>query len=103
VQLNRFFPLLALLLSACASTASSGPWIHWVCDSQTELLWRHLDPQHQQVEVRLDSGEHIYRLTQQPSGSGVLYTDGELVFHLKANQALVYWAQTDELIGRNCK
>jgi membrane-bound inhibitor of C-type lysozyme len=103
VKVNRLFPLVALALSACASTPSSGPWIHWVCDTQAELHWRHVGSEHLQVEVRLDGGEHVYLLEKQPSGSGVLYTDGELAFHLKANQGLIYWAQTDELIGRNCK
>ncbi|MBF7729970.1 MliC family protein [Pseudomonas sp. N040] len=94
---------LTALLSGCASPESGGPWIHWVCDSQTELLWRHVNGKPDRVELRLDGATHIYYLTEQEAGSGVIYSDGELVFHTKGQQGLLYWAETDELIGSGCQ
>ena len=39
------------LLGACASQpAPSDNWTRWVCDSQTEVLWRFADDSQQAVE-----------------------------------------------------
>lgn len=98
--------LLALfsLLGACASQPTpSETWTRWVCDSQAEMLWRFVDSSGESVDVRLNGGDHVYHLTQQVSGSGALYSDGVLSFHTKAEEGLVYWTASDNLIGRGCK
>jgi membrane-bound inhibitor of C-type lysozyme len=98
--------LLALLslLGACASQpAPSDNWTRWVCDSQAEVLWRFADSSRESVDVRLGGGDIVYRLNQQVSGSGALYSDGLLSFHTKGEEGLVYWAANDDLIGRGCQ
>ena len=98
--------LLALLslLGACASQpAPSDNWTRWVCDSQAEVLWRFADSSRESVDVRLGGGDIVYRLKQQVSGSGALYSDGLLSFHTKGEEGLVCWAANDDLIGRGCK
>jgi len=98
--------LLALLslLGACATQpAPSDTWTRWVCDSQAEVLWRFADSSRESVDVRLGGGDIVYRLNQQVSGSGALYSDGLLSFHTKGEEGLVYWAANDDLIGRGCK
>jgi membrane-bound inhibitor of C-type lysozyme len=92
------------LLGACASQpAPSDNWTRWVCDSQTEVLWRFADSSRESMDVRLGGGDIVYRLTQEPSGSGALYSDGMLSFHSKGEEGLVYWTANDDLIGRGCK
>lgn len=97
--------VLALLsvLGACASQpAPSDNWTRWVCDGQTEVLWRFAGRQ-ASVDVRLGGSDMVYRLLEEPSGSGVLYSDGQLSFHTKGEQGLVYWTAQDDLIDRGCK
>ena len=92
------------LLGACASQpAPSDNWTRWVCDSQTEVLWRFADSSAESVDVRLGGGDIVYRLQQEPAGSGALYSDGMLSFHTKGEEGLVYWTAKDDLIGRGCK
>ncbi|MDG9757036.1 hypothetical protein EQ826_04185 [Ectopseudomonas mendocina] len=93
-----------LLLAACSSKPPvSDQWNRWVCDSQTEVLWRFANGSVEQVDVRLGGDDIVYRLTQEPAASGVLYSDGRLSFHTKGEEGLVYWTATDDLIGRGCK
>ncbi len=93
-----------LLLGACVSQpAPSDEWTRWVCDSQTEVLWRFADSSRESVDLRLGGGDIVYRLTQESSGSGALYSDGLLSFHTKGEEGLVYWTANDDLIGRGCK
>lgn len=93
---------LLALLAGCAGQATSD-WTRWVCDSQAQVFWRFSDRNMEQVEVRLNDDRRIYRLQQEPAGSGELYSDGRLSFHTKGEQGLVYWTATDDLIGRGCK
>lgn len=93
--------LLALLTGCAGQTASE--WTRWVCDSQAQVFWRFADSSMEQVEVRLNDDRTVYRLQQEPAGSGELYSDGRLSLHTKGEQGLVYWTATDDLIGRGCK
>ncbi|MFK8332129.1 MliC family protein [Pseudomonas sp. BJa5] len=102
--------LMALaVLGGCASVmpasapAPSDNWTRWVCDSQVEVLWRFVDNNQDRVDVRLGGGDQVYRLKAEPGASGALYSDGVLAFHSKGDEGLVYWAATNDLIGRSCK
>jgi membrane-bound inhibitor of C-type lysozyme len=94
---------LALLAGCTSQQAVEDHWTRWVCDSQTEVLWRFTDAGKESVDLRLGGGDIVHRLKQEPSGSGALYSDGNLAFHTKGDEGLVYWAATDDLIGRGCK
>ncbi|WP_166361427.1 MliC family protein [Pseudomonas akapageensis] len=95
------------VLGGCASFQSQTPtpenWTRWVCDTQTEVLWRFADTDRQQVDVRLGGGDQVYRLKSEPGASGALYSDGVLAFHTKGDEGLIYWVATNDLIGRGCK
>ena len=92
------------LLAGCAGRqAPSDDWTHWICDSQAEVLWRFADASRESVDLRLGGGDIVHRLKREASASGALYSDGNLAFHTKGDEGLVYWASTDDLIGRGCK
>ncbi|CAM3665543.1 hypothetical protein CCOS865_05208 [Pseudomonas reidholzensis] len=95
-------------LAGCASlrpaqTAPADTWTRWVCDTQTEVLWRFADASRDTVDVRLGGGDQVYRLKAEPGASGALYSDGVLALHTKGEEGLVYWVATNDLIGRGCK
>lgn len=97
------------VLAGCASVnpfasapAASGTWTDWVCDSQAQVHWRFTDATQDSVEVRLGD-DQVHRLKLEPAGSGALYSDDQLAFHLKGEEGLVYWVATNDLIGRGCK
>lgn len=91
------------LLSACSEQAAEQPWTRWVCENQSEVFWRLTDPQGDKVDVRLGGQDKVYHLVNVPAGSGALYQDGELAFHTKGEQGMVYWTANDEVIGLGCK
>nr|WP_244158135.1 MliC family protein [Pseudomonas flavescens] len=93
------------LLAGCAGKeyADSQAWNHWVCDSQAEVFWRYADSAHEKVDVRMGGSDVVHRLSQEPSGSGVLYSDATLSFHTKGEEGLVYRTANDDLLGRGCK
>ncbi|MGY2291522.1 MliC family protein [Pseudomonas sp. SDO528_S397] len=97
------------VLSGCSSlnlfdkAQPSDTWTTWTCDSQAQVNWRFADAARSQVDVRLGGSAQVYRLKQDVAASGVLYTDGQLAFHTKGEEGLVYWVATDDLIGRGCK
>ena len=78
-------------------------WTTWTCDSQAQVNWRFADQARTQVDVRLGGSDQVYRLKQDVAASGVLYSDGQLAFHTKGEEGLVYWVATNDLIGRACK
>ncbi|MNG83700.1 lysozyme inhibitor [compost metagenome] len=86
-----------------AQPAPADNWTRWVCDTQTEVLWRFADASQDVVDVRLGGGDQVHRLKSEPSASGALYSDGLLALHTKGEEGLVYWVATDDLIGRGCK
>lgn len=86
-----------------ASQTAPSNWTTWVCDSHEQVLWKYADASKDQVDVRLGGGDQVYRLKQEVSGSGVLYSNEQLAFHTKGDEGLVYWVATDDLIGRGCK
>jgi len=83
------FALAALaLLAGCTNlnmfdkkAEPADKWTTWTCDSQAQVNWRFADQARTQVDVRL----------------------GQLAFHTKGEEGLVYWVATDDLIGRGCK
>ncbi|MBB2493898.1 MliC family protein [Aquipseudomonas ullengensis] len=92
------------LLGACATQpAPSDEWTRWVCDSQTEVLWRFADSSREEIDLRLGGGDIVHRLKLEPAGSGALYSDGLLAFHTKGEEGLVYRVAGNDLIGRGCK
>ena len=112
--MKGFIALVSLAaLGGCAafnatfnqSSASADKWMHWTCDSQADVFWRFADSARQAVDVRLGSGDQVYRLKPEAGAvdSGVLYSDNVLAFHKKGEEGLVYWVATNDLIGRACK
>ncbi|WP_375740961.1 MliC family protein [Pseudomonas boanensis] len=103
--MRAVFALAALaLIGGCGSQPPSDDnWTHWVCDSQVEMLWRFADSDKERVDLRLGGSDVVHRLKLERSGSGSLFTDGNLALHTKGDEGLVYWAATDDLIGRGCK
>lgn len=105
------FALAALaLLAGCSSMnmfnkapEPADKWTTWTCDSKAEVNWRFTNPARSEVDVRLGGADQVYRLKQEVAASGVLYSDGQLAFHTKGEEGLVYWVATDDLIGRGCK
>ncbi|WP_238474393.1 MliC family protein [Pseudomonas cavernae] len=99
--------LVVALLGACADTPpadeQSGGWTRWVCDSQTEVLWRFADDSRENVDLRLGGSDIVYRLRQEPAGSGTFYSDNVIAFRNKGEEGLVYWVGNDYLIGRGCQ
>lgn len=94
---------LAALLSGCASQPPSDEWTRWVCDNQVEVLWRLADADDESVDLRLGGDDIVHRLVEEPSGSGVLYSDNRLAFHTKGEEGLVYRVADNDLIGRGCR
>jgi len=105
------FALAALaLLAGCTNlnmfdkkAEPADKWTTWTCDSQAQVNWRFADQARTQVDVRLGGSDQVYRLKQDVAASGVLYSDGQLAFHTKGEEGLVYWVATDDLIGRGCQ
>ncbi|POA22510.1 hypothetical protein C1886_02425 [Pseudomonas sp. FW300-N1A1] len=87
---------------ASSASAPSDSWTDWVCDSQAPVHWRYTDTTRSAVDVRLGD-DQVHRLKLDPAGSGSLYSDDQLAFHVKGEEGLVYWVATNDLIGRGCK
>jgi membrane-bound inhibitor of C-type lysozyme len=91
-----------VLLTACRSHVAP-QWQHWRCDNQRQILWRFTDKPMQHLVLRLDQDATRYRLRQQRSGSGILYANEQLSFHMKGEQGMLYWTKSNAVIGMNCK
>lgn len=100
---------LAVVLPGCAQLGlSTSPepveaWSSWTCDSGATVAWRYTDAQREEVDVRLDGAEKVYRLALEAGAEGSLYSNDMLAFHLKGDEGLAYWVATNDLIGRGCK
>ena len=91
------------LLAGCANlnllkSPTTDNWTTWTCDSQAQVLWRYTDDSRKAVDVRLGGDDQVRRLKLEPSGSGSLYSDDMLAFHVKGEEGLVYWVATLSLI-----
>lgn len=92
----------SLLVSACAEQpVAPDQWNRWMCDNQTEVLWRPAGEG--MLDLRLGGSDIAHRLKLKPSASGTLYSDPILAFHMKGEQGLVLRVGTQQVVGRNCK
>mgnify|MGYP000973416731 CR=1 FL=1 len=68
------------------------------------LISPYIDGSKNIVDLRLkDEDDVVHHLEQEPAAVGAFYSDGRLGFHLENDEGLVYWVETDALIGRGCK
>lgn len=95
--------LVALLGGCVSQPAPSDEWTRWVCDSQTEVLWRFVDSSRETLDLRLGGDDIVHRLKREPAGSGALYSDYRLAFHTKGEEGMVYRVAGGDPIGRGCK
>lgn len=109
-MLRYVVPALVLsLVAGCSSHSSGGGggkdsgWNHWVCDSQAEVIWRYVDPSKSVVDLRLGADDVVHHLEEEPGGSGAFYSDGLVGFSVTGSQGLIYWVESNDLIGRGCK
>ncbi|QEY73988.1 MliC family protein [Pseudomonas denitrificans (nom. rej.)] len=109
-MLRYLVPALALaLVAGCSShstggnSAVQGGWNHWVCDSKAEVRWRYVDPSKSVVDLKLGEDDVVHHLEEEPGGSGAFYSDGLIGLSIKGDQGLVYWVESNDLIGRGCK
>src|SRR5437868_12309517 len=96
------------LLAGCTNlhlleSPQQDSWTTWSCDSQAQVVWRYTDSSRKEVDLRLSGSDQVYRLKLEPGGSGSLYSNDMLAFHIKGEEGLVYWVATNDLIGRGCK
>jgi len=107
--MKGFIAVAALaLLAGCANlnmfeSPQQENWTTWGCDSQAQVVWRYTDSSRKEVDLRLGGADQVHRLKLEPSGSGALYSNDMLAFHIKGEEGLVYWVATNDLIGRGCK
>jgi len=109
-MLRYVVPALALsLVAGCSSHSSGGAggkdgsWNRWVCDSQAEVIWRYVDPSKSVVDLRLGEDDVVHHLEEEPGGAGAFYSDGLVGFSITGEQGLIYWVESNDLIGRGCK
>lgn len=109
-MLRYIVPVLALSLAAGCSSHSSGGkaasgsgWNQWVCDSEAQVQWRYVDPSRSVVDLKLGEDDVVHHLEEEPGGSGAFYSDGLIGLSIKGDQGLVYWVESNDLIGRGCK
>lgn len=109
-MLRYFVPALALsLVAGCSSHSSGGGagkdagWNHWVCDSEAVVIWRYVDVSKSVVDLRLGEDDVVHHLEEEPGGSGAFYSDGLVGFSITGDQGLIYWVESNDLIGRGCK
>lgn len=90
------------LLAACSSQPVAGDaWTRWVCDNQTEVLWRPAGDE--ALDLRLGGDDIVHRLQLQAAASGALYSDPLLAFHTKGGEGLIYRVGSEQVIGRECR
>lgn len=110
-------PALLVLLAGCSSHSSTGSgsgaagashgsagWNHWVCDSKAVVIWRYVEgTKSSVVDLRLGEDDVVHHLEEEPGGAGAFYSDGLVGFSVTGEQGLIYWVESNDLIGRNCR
>ncbi|WP_152226798.1 MliC family protein [Pseudomonas sp. SCB32] len=109
-MLRYVVPAFALsLVAGCSSHSSGGAggkedgWNRWTCDSQAEVIWRYVDVSKSVVDLRLGEDDVVHHLEEEPGGAGAFYSDGLVGFSITGEQGLIYWVESNDLIGRGCK
>ncbi len=100
-------PLLlavAVLLGGCGHWQSGpgAPFVRWKCQSQQNIAWRYADAERQSVDLKIGNSEQVHHLRKEPATRGAFYSDGQVGFHDKGNQALVYRLSDDKLLAHGC-
>jgi len=76
---------------------------HWTCDTSVVIDWVFEDATAAKMQFRLDDSKKLYILDRvYATDKGTLYSNGELAFRVKGQTGLVFWANNDEVIGKNC-
>lgn len=111
--MKRYFALaLCALLAGCSShpsgssgSARGGGWNHWVCDTNAQVIWRYVEGSTRSavVDLRLGEDDVVHHLEEEPGGSGAFYSDGLVGFSINGDRGVVYWVESNDLIGRDCR
>ncbi|KAF1053517.1 MAG: hypothetical protein GAK43_01354 [Stenotrophomonas maltophilia] len=110
--MKRYLVLALLAMLAGCSSQPSGKagggqaqaWNRWTCDSQVVVIWRYVDGTRSSVvDLRLGEDDVVHHLEEEPGGAGAFYSDGLVGFSVKGEQGLVYWVESNDLIGRDCR
>jgi len=111
--MKRYLAALALgaLLAGCSSHpagsgagTAKGGWNHWTCDSGAVVIWRYVEGTRSSVvDLRLGEDDVVHHLEEEPGGSGAFYSDGLVGFSITGEQGLIYWVESNDLIGRGCR
>lgn len=93
-----------LLLGGCGHWQSGpdAPFVRWKCQSQQNIAWRYADSERQRIDLKIGNSEEVHHLRKEPATRGVFYSDGQVGFHDKGNQALVYRLADDKLLAHGC-
>ena len=109
-MLRYVVPALALsLVAGCSSHSPGGAGgkksdcNRWTCDSQAEVILRYVDVSKSVVDLRLGEDDVVHHLEEEPGGAGAFYSDGLVGFSITGEQGLIYWVESNDLIGRGCK
>lgn len=89
--MHKTLAAIALLaLSACGATdAPTGESIVWRCDGGASFSARMTT----QGNAEVEAGGQVYRLPGVPAGSGVRYTDGQVEYWERGDEAMLNGAR----------
>ena len=60
-------------------------------------------PARRSSNLRLGEEDVVHHLEEEPGGSGAFYSDGLVGFSLTGERGVVYWVESNDLIGRDCR
>ncbi len=67
------------------------------------MIWRYVEGTRSSVvDLRLGEDDVVHHLEEEPGGSGAFYSDGLVGFSVTGDQGLIYWVESNDLIGRGC-